>query len=68
MAWRLWHAMNALRNPYSEGDQLQRADDFVKHIEIDEKFSKMQFILHSVKPYVDRNQQTRHMLEVSQLF
>ena len=43
--WNLWHALNNLHRSYARRESpSEEAQDFVKYIEIDEKFARMQFI------------------------
>ena len=61
--WKLWNALNSMRN----GNDLA-AEEFVRYIEIDEKFARMQFIQHSIKQITPRlKTESKYMLEIDQL-
>ena len=51
LQWKLWNALDKMRRygGLSDGSGSQAAEEFVRYIEIDEKFARMQFIQHSIK-------------------
>jgi len=68
LAWKLWNALSA-KDGQRSSEKSCKAENFVKYIEIDKKFSQMQFIQNSIKHvrHNAKSEQFTHLLEIDQL-
>jgi len=68
--WDLWNSLYVLHSPRDKaiGGCKGEIDDYIKYIEIDEKFSKMNFIQKSLRTIIQKNKETPlYLLEIDQL-